>query len=159
MNTAIFPNKSSLILNSSSFLVISPNHWATSQFLDLLETFGLKHYINVATDRRGHILDFVLTRSDDDPVSNFKVTKAVISGHLAVQCKIAFKKPSCKRKYISYRNNKLVVKQSFISDIKKSLLNNSENIDDVAEFTALYGNTLSSILEKYAHPLKNELFH
>ena len=89
------------------------------------------------------ILDLVLTRNDDDPVSNFNVTDAVISGHLAGRCKIAFKKLSCKRKYISYRNNKSVVKQSFISDIKKSLLNNFENIDDVAEFTALYANILS----------------
>ena len=47
-----------------------------------------------------------------------------------------------------------MVKQSFISDIKKSFLKNFENIDDVTELT-----TPSSNLEKYAHPLKTELFH
>ena len=63
------------------------NVWATSKFLDLLETF-----IIVQTNRCGHILDLVLTRSDDDLVSNFNVADAVKSGHLVVHCKIAFNK-------------------------------------------------------------------
>ena len=47
----------------------------------------------------------------------------------------------------------LMSQQSFITDIRESFLNNFENISDVTEFTALYGSTLSSILEKYA-PLR-----
>ena len=95
----------------------------------------------------------MITRSDDDLVSNLNVTDRIISDHLAVHCKIAFKKPSYKRKEISYRNCKSVDKQSFITDIKESFLNNFENISDVTELPALYGNTLSSILEKHA-PLR-----
>ena len=72
---------------------------------------------------------------------------------MAVHCKITFKKPSYKRKEISYRNWKSVDKQTFITDIKESFLNNFEDISDVTEFTALYGNTLSSILKKHA-PLR-----
>ena len=95
----------------------------------------------------------MITRSDDDLVSNLNITDPIISDHLVVHCKIVFKKPSYKRKEISYRNCKSVDKQSFITDIKESFLNNFENISDVTELTALYGNALSSILEKHA-PLR-----
>ena len=123
------------------------------KFLDLLKTFRLKQHVNVATHRCGHTLDLVITRSDDDLVSSLNITDPIISDHLAVHCKIAFKKPSYKLQEISYRNWKSVDKQSFITDIKESFLNNFENICDVTELTALYGNTLSSILEKNA-PLR-----
>ena len=75
--------------------------------------------VNVATDRCGHILDLVLTRTDDDHVSNSNVTDAAVSGHLAILCKMAFRKPSFKRKEISYRNNKSVVKQKFYKRYKE----------------------------------------
>ena len=63
------------------------NDWAISKSLDLLKTFSLKQDINVEAHRCGHILDLVLTRSDDDLVSNFN---AVISGHLGVHGKRGF---------------------------------------------------------------------
>ena len=66
------------------------NDWAISKFLDLLKTFSLKQHINVEAHRCGHILDLVLARSDDDPVSNFNVTDAVISGYLGVHGKREF---------------------------------------------------------------------
>ena len=142
-----------IIFGDFNLHVDLPNDVAALKFLDLLETFGLKQHVNVATHRCGHTLDLVITRSDDDLVSNLNVTDPIISDHLAVHCKIAFKKPSYKRKEISYRNWKSVDKQSFITDIRESFLNNFENISDVTEFTALYGSTLSSILEKYV-PLR-----
>ena len=153
MEQIITDSKPIIILVDFNLHVDLPNNVAALKFLDLLETFGLKQHVNVATHRCGHTLDLLITRSDDDLVSNLNVTDPIISDHLAVHCKIAFKKPSYQRKEISYRNLKSVDKQRFITDIKKSLLNNFENISDVTELTALYDNTLSSILEQHA-PLR-----
>ena len=83
------------------------NDSTTSKFLDLLETFSLKQHIIVQTNRCGNILDLVLTRSDDDLVSNFNVADAVKSGHLVVHCKIAFNKNhliNIRKLYIKTKN-------------------------------------------------------
>ena len=153
MEQIITDLKPIIIFDDFNLHVDLPNDVAALKFLDLLESFGLKQHVNVATQRCGHTLDLVITRSDNDLVSNLNVTDPIISDHLAVHCKIAFKKPSYKRKEISYQNWKSVDKQSFITDIKEPFLNNFENINDVTELTALYGNNLSSILEKNA-PLR-----
>ena len=90
-----------IIFGDFNLHVDLPNDVAALKFLDRLETFGLKQHVNVVTHRCGHILDLVITRSDDDLVLNLNVTDPIISDHLAVHCKnIAFKKPSYKRKEI-----------------------------------------------------------
>ena len=55
-----------------------PSDLAALKFLDLLETFGLKQHVNLATHRCGHTLDLMITRSDDDLVSNFNVSDSVM---------------------------------------------------------------------------------
>ena len=88
-----------IIFGDFNLHVDLPNDEAALKFLDqLLKTFGLEQHVNVATHRCGHTLDFVTTRSYDDLVSNFNVTDPIIFDHLAAHCKIAFKKPSYKRK-------------------------------------------------------------
>ena len=83
-----------IILGDFNLHVDLPNDAAALKLLDLLETFGLRQQVNVAPYRCGHTLDLVITRIDDDLVSNFNVTDPIISHHLAIHCKIAVKKPS-----------------------------------------------------------------
>ena len=74
MEQIITDPKSLIIFGDFNLHVDSPNDAAAIKFIDLLETFGLKQHINVATHQSGHTLDLVITRSDNDLVSSFDVT-------------------------------------------------------------------------------------
>ena len=124
--------------------------------MDLLETFGLQQHINVETHQNGHTLDLVITRREDDLITNSRVSDPVISDHFAVHCGISMRKPCFPRKVISYRKVKSVERDRFNNDIKNSPLMGYENIEDITDLVDLYENTLTSLLELHA-PLKRRV--
>lgn len=64
------------------------------RFSDLLDTFNLVQHVKNETQRNGHTLDLIITRSDEASlVSNVHITDPVISDHFAVHCGLAKKGP------------------------------------------------------------------
>ena len=63
------------------------------QFFGLLETCNLLQHVNTAAlpaHRDGHILDLVITRANENFLSDFFDFQPGLSDHLAVQCRLNF---------------------------------------------------------------------
>ena len=51
----------------------------------ILESFNLKQHVAVPTHNKGHTLDVIITRSDDDLVEDIMVRDPVLSDHLILR--------------------------------------------------------------------------
>ena len=88
-------------------------------FLDLCD---LKQLVNQPTHLRGHILDLILSPSDQDTIVDIKICDFV-SDHTLVKCSMAFPHqvahiPS----KIQYRRYHRIHMSDFCSDLKKYFL-------------------------------------
>ena len=57
---------------------------SASNFLTLLDTFGLTQHVSFPTHTAGHTLDHLITRSSSPILSNIKSNDPILSDHLAV---------------------------------------------------------------------------
>ena len=98
-------------------------------FTELIDSAGLQQHVTGPTHRRGHTLDLVLTRSDDNLISNLTVLGESLSDHQPVLCNIDFPRPHATRKAVLFRKTKNIYITRFQSDIVASSLveNGSEN--------------------------------
>jgi exonuclease III len=71
-----------------------------NSFNDLLSSAGLKQNIVVSTHKRGHILDLLISRADEELLHSIEVINNTLSDHAAIKCKIEIPRPlPCKREF------------------------------------------------------------
>ena len=87
------------------------------KLLQLLHTFDYIQHVKEATHKDNHILDLIISRSDDHIVCRPSVLDLALSDHYAVRCKFLLAKPAFKRKEIAYRNLKRINFDRFREDI------------------------------------------
>ncbi|CAB4003300.1 Hypothetical predicted protein [Paramuricea clavata] len=68
------------------------------KFCDLLESVGLKQYVNEATHVDGHTLDLIITRVSDYIIIGQPKVDRYISDHASVICSLATAKPILEKK-------------------------------------------------------------
>ena len=109
----------------------------------------------LATHKDNHILDLIISRSDDHIVCRPSVQDPALSDHYAVRCKFLLAKASFKRKEIAYRNLKRINFDRFREDIINSALMESDalSLDDLI---GQYNTTLTSLLNDHA-PIRKKL--
>ena len=125
----------------------------TNRFIDLLDCFNLT-VLNpdTPTHKSNHVLDLIITRSDENSVNNVTVHDPVLSDHYAVHCMLPVNKPLLQSKKISYRKLRTIDADSLRQDIKDSALYKSPTTE-LSDLCAQYDSVLSSILNKHA-PLR-----
>jgi len=130
--------------------VDNKNDCNTQRFLDLLDCFSLHCFDSTSsTHKLGHALDLLITRSDEDLISNFFLHDPVISDHLAVHCLLSFVKPASKTRTVSYRKIRSVDLVAFRKDIANSLLCTS-SVPDLSDLCLQYDSVLSNIVNQHA---------
>lgn len=121
---------------------------STSDFLDILDSFGLSQHVNFPTHIHGHTLDLVITSTDFPPQS--VKSSDPISDHFTIiaEFEISIVSQSDRQK-IKYRNIKSIDIEAFKQDVQRSklILDPSQNASDLA---TQYNDTLSSLLDKHA---------
>jgi hypothetical protein len=121
------------------------------EFLQLLDSFGLKQHVGESTHRSGHTLDLVITKSQDSLVPNVRVEDHRFPDHYPVFCQLPLYIDRPTKRRITYRKVKSIDPGAFITDIEKSNImsvqNDDSTIDDTIE---LYNSVLSSILNVHA---------
>ncbi|PIK60388.1 hypothetical protein BSL78_02686 [Apostichopus japonicus] len=65
----------------------------TVSFQDLLYSANLKQHVAVPTHRGGHTLDLIISRNDDDFISNIDTTSYLTSDHAVVMCSLEIGRP------------------------------------------------------------------
>ena len=141
-----------LLLGDFNFHVEDSDDSSASRFLQLLSTFNLTQHVHQSTHRDNHILDLVITRSQEDIIDNIHVSNPGISDHLAVSFKLAVKKPDFERKVIQFRKLKSIDHNAFQADILSSGLLDMKT-ENVESSVNQYNQILGKLLDKHA-PLK-----
>jgi len=114
--------------------------------------FNLVQHLNGPTQNKGHILDLIITRTNDELVTSIEIQDPMLSDHSAVHCKLCPKKPPLEQMKISYRNLRSINMNSFKDDLKQSDLLTT-NAFDLTDLTEKYDNILTEILQRHV-PLK-----
>lgn len=138
-----------LITGDFNFHLDCPSDNDAKKFSDLLETFGLVQHVNVPTHTSGHILDLIITRSNNDIIISSPCTSLVLSDHSFVECKLDIPRPNLYVGEVHFRKLKEIDIETFKADISASELCNS-TWSNATELAECYDNTLSTVLNKHA---------
>ena len=115
---------------------------------DLLESFGINQHVEGPTHTKGHTLDLVMSRADEDTVSSCTISD-FISDHNAILIKLNTSRLHPLRKTITCRKLRSINIPALASDISSSSLVTSlpDGVDDAVQ---AYNNILARLLDKHA---------
>jgi hypothetical protein len=123
-------------------------------FASTLDSYGLQQHVVSPTHKHGHILDLVITRSDDDIVDKVAIDDGIfLSDHFSVDCTLKISKPPLPTKEVTARKIREINTVELSRDIEESPLCNLNAFDSVAELVVSYNDVLAKLLDKHA-PLK-----
>lgn len=146
-----------LITGDFNLHVDVPSDSDALKFLDLLQCFGMKHFVNAPTYEAGHTLDLIIACSDESLLVDSPVVSHFISDHAFSYFTMNFTKPSHQYKTISYKSLKTIDTDKFNNDILSSPLSQlnsiSETPDGLDQLVGTYNTTLASIIDRHA-PVK-----
>ena len=125
------------------------------EFSSLCHSLDLKQHVNTATHRNGHILDLVLTRTDDDLVTSISSADHGFPDHYPVFSRLSLQKPKLPTQVVTNRKLKSITTNVLAEVISKSPLmflhnTTSSSVDDLV---TIYDTELRGVLNKLA-PLK-----
>ena len=118
-----------LIVGDFNYHVDNISNLDTVKFNNILESFGLVQHVNGPTHKKGHTLDLIITRAEDELVNSTEIRDPMLSDHSAVHCKLRLQKPPLEQKEISYRKLRSVNMSSFNDDLKQSNLLSTSTLD------------------------------
>ena len=118
-------------------------------FSNLLHSFGLRQHITGPTHKKGHILDFIISREEDDLVTSPSVHSDMPSDHADIKCYVNILQPGPSIKRVESCRLRDVDSKTFIEDIRDSSLLESSTTNS-ASMVELYNQTLLDILNKHA---------
>ena len=113
---------------------------------NLLESFNLKQHVATPIHSRGHILDLIITRSEDDLVDGIVVRDP---DHFAVHCTLKLSKPRAEQHEIRYRKLRSVDMSTLCKDLRDSIVL-QENITDLPTLVDKYETELTRVLDIHA---------
>ena len=87
--------------------------------MTILNEFGVTQHTQAPTHVSGHILDLVITRSDDDLLCNSPTTSQLFSDHFALEFKCNLDYECNAFKDITFRKTKKIDIKAFESDISE----------------------------------------
>ncbi|KAL8596981.1 hypothetical protein ACOMHN_054712 [Nucella lapillus] len=149
LTTLASQHKYLMIVGDVNLHFDEPDDSDTKQMCQLLDSLDLKQHVTVATQKKGHILDWVISRSSVEMVKSVTVEDMQVSDHFLVTVTTNMSRPSRPTKLVNTRNIKGMDKEAFRSDLKESQLVVSPP-EDVVTLVPLYNGTLSSLLDTYA---------
>ncbi len=118
---ALMPRKI-IIVGDFNVHVDEPSEWEARRFLTCVETSGFYQHITTATHKKGHILDLVMSRLDDNVVLSCSVQNNLLSDHHMVHCAINLPKPEVMKKRVVFRNMKSIDHAKYKSDVVQKIL-------------------------------------
>ncbi|XP_052799130.1 uncharacterized protein LOC128230724 [Mya arenaria] len=150
---------SSVIVGDLNFHLDQPTNSDTKKFNSNLDAFGMHQHVAEPTHVAGHTLDVVITRDNNNVISNVEVIDPGLSDsngrisrdHFAVTFHVEASKPPPIRKAVTYRKLRSIDINSFRDDIRKTDLFNARGISsNIDNFIEEYSNELTLILDKHA---------
>ena len=99
-------------------------------FLDLLDSAGLKQLVQEPTHSRGHTLDLLIVRDNEEKVKNIALLASAPSDHAAITFTATLARPQSGKKTIVTRNLRDVDYTSFRESIE-AIFKGASNLDEM----------------------------
>ncbi|XP_072022447.1 uncharacterized protein [Amphiura filiformis] len=125
-------------------------------FSNLLELSGLQQHITGPTDEKGHTLDLIISRKDDDLVMSPSTHHDLPSDHSAIKCFVNMLRPAPSVKRVETRRIRSIDTETFTKDIHESVLLTSPS-DELEDLAHQFSTTLSDILDTHAPLLQRSV--
>ena len=128
-----------------------PQDSNVSKFLDILDSANLLQHITTPTHKRGHTLDLLISRAEENLVHDIKVLPDIYSDHRVITSTLNYSKPPITDVLVTYRAVKNIDYNKLQSDIAE-LFPNPDAFDGLRLETLVttYHESLSSTYDKYA---------
>jgi len=144
-----------LITGHFNLQLDDPNISQAQQFLSVLNSTNLTHYVSFPTHRNNHTLDFVITANDSSlsPVIDYSLVSP--SDHFPIFSTLTISPlPPSPLLYFSFRCLKSISISKFTRDVLSSRLI-THPPTDLSDLVDFYNSTLTTLLDKHA-PLKTK---
>ena len=138
-------NSDMVIVGDFNFHFDDPSNSNTQKMNDLLDMFELTQSVNGPTQRHGHTLDWVISRSSENVLKNIHISYDLTSDHNCIVCDLLLSNVQKTPQHREFRNIKSINRDEFKKDLE-ALLPTCDTIEKLQ-------NLLSMLLDKHA-PLK-----
>ena len=120
-------------------------------------SYGLSQHVLNTTHDKGHTLDLLISRSDDNIIKSVSVDHGVaISDHCWINTELNSHKPPLPKKEISFRKTRNINVTEFINDISNSAVSQSiDEFESATELVIAYNDMLTKLFNNHA-PLKTK---
>ena len=132
-----------------NFHLHDSNNTDATKLHNLLESFNLKQHVATPIHSRGHTLDLIITRSEDDLVDGIVVRDPPLSDHFTVHCTLKLSKPRAEQHEIRYCKLRSVNMSALCEDLRDSIVL-QENITDLPTLVDKYETELTRVLDIHA---------
>eukprot|EP00745_Piridium_sociabile_P027300 TRINITY_DN439_c0_g1_i27.p1 TRINITY_DN439_c0_g1~~TRINITY_DN439_c0_g1_i27.p1 ORF type:complete len:1128 (+),score=135.82 TRINITY_DN439_c0_g1_i27:139-3522(+) len=133
-----------VLLGDFNFHFDCPSNPSTSKLLDLLYMFNLSQVVDSPTHSRGHILDWIIVRSDSTYLTSNVVSDALASDHYCVLGSLNVRRPQPPQVFRKVRNNRAIDRTSFGADLLQCLTAASDVTADTLD------TCMRSVLDQHA---------
>lgn len=151
VNSLTLTGKNSVIIGDFNYHMDKPDDRDVKKLNDILSATGLQQHVSSSTHMCGHILDLVISSTEDDIVKSVQIG-SFIADHAAIHCSLQLTQPPLPREEQVYRKTKSIDHNAFAQDLMHSALIRSPT-SDLDGLVMQYNDVLAGILEKHA-PLK-----
>ena len=149
----ITPTNAEFFIMGDFNLHLNKNSQITTKFMDILQTFDLKQWVNFPTNSFDNLLDLFITKASTHTLQSVSFCEGLADHSTILSC-LNFEKPQpCKEK-VQYRQINRIDISNMTDDILNSelILTPSSTLDHLCH---QYNSVLSVILNKHA-PLKTK---
>ena len=156
LDTHSLTNRKFLLIGDFNFHMDNIRNKDSAKLLDVLHSMNLQQHVQQPTHIKGHLLDLIITRSNEDIVDTIHYHPMLISDHAPLTFHILAAKPPAVRKAISFRKIRDINLKEFEKDILESDLVTCPS-DDINELVKQYNRTLTSLMEKHAPIIRKDI--
>jgi exonuclease III len=144
-----------LMVGDFNFHVDVPSDSKAAKFSSIVSAANLVQHIHEPTHRKGHTLDLLITRTNEQPIHHVSVINDLLSDHFSVFCCLKVERPGVVKKQVTYRKLKSIDLTSFKDDLQQAILS-LFHIQDCTELISEYNKVLSELLDTHA-PLQKAM--
>ena len=139
-----------LLVGDLNFHFDNPTSAHTKPTIDLLSATNHQQHVTLATHQKGHIIDVIITRRDEQPIADITCDESVNSDHPAVIFTVPTTHTVQPKRTITVRKLNNFNTQQISHDIACSDLITQQACVSAAEAFSCYNNTLLLILDQHA---------
>ena len=139
-----------LIVGDFNIDFLDSSDYEYNRFINILNTFDFTQHVNMPTHNSGHLLDYVITRRDNNLLSNIIVSD-FISDHRVLHASLTCQRPHPARKQIQVRALRRINDVALNGDLAGIEIDTE--CGDVNTVAIQYDDCMRKLLGKHA-PLK-----